>query len=482
MKKILLPALLLCSMLTALQSQELVEAEFLVSYTKTDLQNQFGSFIEYGADLYRVLYTTQDVHGVPDTASGLLVVPNQDGLSYPLLCYQHGTVNSREDVPFHLQGGYQLALVFGAMGYITTAADFLGLGEARGFHPYVHADSEAWAAVDMLYAAGDFMDQQGIAYHNQLFLTGYSQGGHASMALHRLIEDAYADEFELAAASHMSGPYDISGAMVEFTLGDTEYFFPGYLANVALSFQTVYGIYDDLYDFFKTEYADKIQQYYEEQITLSDVNDFMITKLTQDYGGSIPKYMLQDSILNALLNDPTHPASQALAANDVFDWTPAAPTRIVYCQADDQVYYRNSVVADSVMKENGALLVDRVNVNANADHGGCVEPAANFTLIFFSFLQDVVDLVDVEAQQTFEAQLSLHPNPATDWLQVEVRAWPTPELSYQILDLSGKVVATGSSNASAVFQIHISHLPEGLYAIQLNNGAQQYSQIFLKNE
>ena len=480
MKNLFLTLFLFAGIPCMVTAQDLVEAEFLVSFTKADLQADFGSLVEYGADLYKILYTTPDVHGVQDTASGLLVIPNDASFSYPLLCYQHGTVSSREDVPSNLQGGYQLALVFAALGYITTAADYLGLGESRGFHPYVHADSEAWAAVDLLFAAQEFMDGEDIAYHNQLFITGYSQGGHASMAAHKLVEESYSDDFDLAAASHMSGPYDISGAMTEYTLGDNEYFFPAYLANVALSYQTVYGIYDELDQFFKPDFAVEIQQYYEESIDLGELNTFMIDKLTQDYGASIPKFMLQDSVLNSLLNDPNHPASQALAANDIYDWTPLAPTRIVYCQADDQVYYRNSVIADSVMKANGALLVDKNNVDPGADHGGCVEPATNFTLIFFGLIQQVFDLVSVSEQNQSQLGLSLQPNPATDKLEIFIDGLISNDVLIQIQDLSGRIVLSQKFPSDKSIELNVNDLPQGWYAVQIQSENKVGRQIFLK--
>ena len=113
--------------------------------------------------------------------------------------------------PSERRGGWELAGVGAALGYVAVAPDYLGLGESRGFHPYVHAATEASAAIDLLYAAQEFAEKQKFPLNGQLFLTGYSQGGHASMALHRELERNYSKIFPVSAAAHLSGPYSISG-------------------------------------------------------------------------------------------------------------------------------------------------------------------------------------------------------------------------------------------------------------------------------
>ena len=50
-----------------------------------------------------------------------------------------------------------------------------------------------------------------VAINEQLFITGYSQGGYASMAVHKYLENP--SIHEVTAASHMSGPYNLSHVM-----------------------------------------------------------------------------------------------------------------------------------------------------------------------------------------------------------------------------------------------------------------------------
>src|SRR5690606_11629005 len=123
-------------------------------------------------ELYKIRYMTTDIHGETDTASGLLVLPDMPVKStYPMVIYQHGTTNGPSDCPSRLSAGSAEAQAYGAMGYVTIAPDYLGLGDNDAFHPYVHAATEASAALDMLFAANEWLDAEtGSAWVGELFV------------------------------------------------------------------------------------------------------------------------------------------------------------------------------------------------------------------------------------------------------------------------------------------------------------------------
>lgn len=395
----------------SLSAQNLVSVTYKGGRTKAQMVSQFGIFMQYGVDMYKFQYTTPDVHGQLDTASGLFVLPRVEGASLPLLVYQHGTVGSKTEVPSHLSGGYELAMVYAAVGYATVAPDFLGLGDARGFHPYLHAATEASAAIDMLFAAREFLEgNEGFEHNGRLFITGYSQGGHASAALHRELEAHYSDEWPVTAAAHMSGPYRLSGTIQEFANNEEAYSVPAYVPNMILGLNEAYQLYSDMSQVFKEPYLSPIESYYNGQTGLWPLNQTLTNLLTAEAGAAIPKYMLQDSIREAIATNPNHPLNLAIADNDVYDWAPQAPTRLYYCMADEQVPYINSIVADSVMNANGAPNVQAIDADPAADHGGCVEPAVTRAIFFFGPLQSLV----VGAKEvTAAAPAWLFPNPAS---------------------------------------------------------------------
>ena len=413
------------------QAQTLVSVELKGSETKESLAAQFRNIANNAVDFYKVTYTTKDVFNEVDTASGLIIVPRRDQVySYPRLVFQHGTVASRTDVPSNLQGGYEAGLFFGGLGYVSLLPDFLGLGTSRGLHPYVHADSEASAAIDMLHILDEFAEEVDVIVNDQLFVTGYSQGGHAAMALHKAIEEGAAD-FTVTASAPMSGPYSISGVMRErMTESEETYFFPAYVHFTIVSYNYVYGLYDDIGEVFKPPYVPLLQQF------------------------------LQDSIVNAVLSDDMHPMNVALRDNDVFDWNPQAPTRLYYCMADDQVPFENSVVAADAIRANNVPNFDAIDVDMTADHGGCVEPAILATALFFGQFWDVSLVADREPIPS--RLIPAFPNPTTGMVQLEgVSDIAAVEVyNAQGQRLRVQVLPTNTN------QIDLSSFPAGTYTLK----------------
>lgn len=469
-----LPLIFLLCLVTgasALYAQTVVDVEYQGQRTKDQLVATFGPVIQYGVDLWKMTYTTDDVFGQPDTASGLFVVPlTEEPTIFPMLVYQHGTVDGPSDVPSNLQGGWELAAVFGGLGYTTLAPDYLGLGTSRGFHPYVHAESEASAALDMMRAVQAYAPENDILLNDQIFVTGYSQGGHASMALHRAMELEVSDEFSMTAASHMSGPYSISDIMREVILSEEPYFYPAYVPNTFLSYNYVYQLYDDLEQFFKPDYVPVIEQFFNGEIGLSALNLNLISQLITESGASVARNMLQDSIITILESEDTsHPLRQALIDNDVYEWAPEIPARIFYCTADDQVNYQNSLLADSVMNELGAVDVESMDVNPTANHGQCVEPAVLQTAIFFAqFAEVTVDVEDIPLAE----QIRLFPNPAREQLQLRNLK---EQALLEIFDLQGRLIYRSNVRPDDA-QISTQGLSSGTYFLRLNGEHTRHAQ------
>ncbi|MCC6459850.1 MAG: T9SS type A sorting domain-containing protein [Saprospiraceae bacterium] len=449
----------------AASTQTLISTTLLGTRTKAQLTTQSGlPFIQYGAKFYRITYTSLDVHGALDTVSGLVAVPNDPDKVFPRLVYQHGTSSSKLDVPSYnvLQNGEgSIGLLFAGLGYVSLLPDYLGLGISDGFHPYVHAASEASVALDMLRALPAFNSQYGVHTNNQLFMTGYSQGGHASMALHRAVESDLAAEFSATAAAHLSGPYSIGEVMRGLILSDSVDYFPGYLPNTILSYQTAYGnLFNQVSDIFKAPYAAKIDAFYKGNLALGQLNSELISLLVTNVGDSRPLRMLQDSVVQAVLNDPQHPFNIALRDNNVYAWAPKAPTRIFYCKADDQVPYLNSLLARDSMTARGASSLVAQDVNTNADHGGCVTPALTNTLLFFAGYQQISGFVDTD--EPLIQTLALSPNPANQFVQLPYLA-SAGEL--RVYAISGRLIQSKQLPAGEQ-QWDVSGLENGLYFVQ----------------
>ena len=470
MKKSLLLIFLLTLVFNFLNAQNIISIDLVDSRTQAQLEAQFPipffSPPRFGADLYKVTYETPDILGVTDTASGLYIYPISESNDriFPMLIYQHGTVGSREDVPSELQGGYELALFWASIGYATTAADYLGLGTSRGFHPYVHSETEASAAIDLHLAAKEYSQDNDLYINDQLFVTGYSQGGHGAAAAQKVIQEEYADQLTVTASAPMSGPYSISGVMRDLMLGDDAYFFVGYAPYSVMSYNLEHNIFDQTNEIFKEPVATWTQQFYDEEIDLWTLNDNLINWLTTNYGGSIPKYMFLDSIINLVENDPDHLINQALRENDLHSWAPTAPTRLYYCTADDQVPFLNSVVASDSMQAAGASNLLALDVDVNADHGGCVTPAVTAGYIFFSTFQNIGFILSAnDLDRTLQFQVI--PNPATDQVKINFENGFQDFEQIELLSLNGQSMSIIKNQTS----INLQGLAEGIYFVKVTS-------------
>jgi hypothetical protein len=206
-----------------------------------------------------------------------------------------------------------------------------------------------------------------------------------------------------------------------------------------------------------------VQQFYNGTITLGTLNESLIQTLTTQTGASVARRMLQDNIVEAVENNPMHPINLALKDNDVYDWSPVAPTRIFYCMGDDQVPFMNSIVARDTMTANGAMDLVALDVNPTADHGGCVVPALIQTLGFFGGKQDIDDIVNSTAPPAAEA-VAISPNPVHDVLNIQNLSTGS---TIAIMNGLGQEIWSRKNTDTHKMSIQTNHFPAGIYTIQI---------------
>ena len=316
--------------------------------------------VRYGVTAYKILYETIGIDGNPTTASGALVMPDPPLGQLDVVSYQHGTILKDDNAPS--QGGYFIGVLYAGDGYMAVLPDLLGLGESPGVHPYHHTASTATAVVDMLRASYDFAATEDIALSGQLFLTGYSQGGHTVMAAHRAIQEEYSDEFTVTASTPMAGAYDLSGVMVDVMLGDEPYPSPFYMPYLILGYNEVYGLFDDPSEFLASPYDEQIPPLFDGTHSPEEINALM---------PNVVREALNPTLLAAFETDPNHPYRQVLAENDVYRWAPEAPIRLYHCSGDRHVPIANAYAA----LEGLTGSVELIEPVPGADHGQCASVA-----------------------------------------------------------------------------------------------------------
>jgi len=201
-----------------LHSQELISHTLIHHYTQNELEqkwkenkiNEWIVPISNGFKLYEIIYTTSWHDGSTIKASGLcFIADNFSEETLPQLIYHHGT-RTLKKTNLHLEGENAISAGFAADGYLVILPDYIGLGKGDKFHLYQNSESEATACIDMLLAIQELNTKLLIATNEKLFLTGYSQGGHACLATQKKLETEYANQFTITASSPMSGAYDMT--------------------------------------------------------------------------------------------------------------------------------------------------------------------------------------------------------------------------------------------------------------------------------
>lgn len=357
----------------------------LDSFTTSDINTLLALYglpatAVYDVTVYRLDYETFDHRDLAARASGAVAVP-AGVASAPLLSYQHGTLFKTNDAPSSPNAADQLpALAFATEGYVVAMPDYLGLGGlSPPLHPYLHARSEAVAAVDMLRACRSFMGtlMPGVL-NGKLFVAGYSQGGHATLALHRELEQRHPDEFTLTASAPMAGPYDLRGVMASRLLSDEAYANPAYVPYLILGLDTVYGFIQDPGDVFADPYAATVPPMFDGSHSASEINAVL---------PAVPLDMFEPAYVSDMTNDPNNGLMLALATNSLCDWAPAATTRLYHCSGDTVVPFENSAVAYSNFLSRGCTGVVLVDPDPAADHGEGVIPCLGAAKTWFDSLR-----------------------------------------------------------------------------------------------
>ena len=467
--KLFLTALGLLFHLFSLQAQYLVSATEIDDRDITEVQAildnngwDTSSMILNPVISYKITYNTTDILGNPTIASGAVYVPQLCDV-LPLVSYQHGTQFNRIWVPSN--GYYEdRALLYSGNGYITTLPDYLGMGVNAGMQHYLHSETEATASIDLIRAAKEYVSNTlQIEDNGQLFLSGYSQGGHSTMAVHKYISDHnLQSEFNVVASAPMSGPFDLSFTQLNFMFEGQTYPIPQFTVYLFASYQ---NIYENLYPTYAHYYDPPYDTIIEDWIT----NGTAPPVLPNNY-----YEFMQDSVVDNIINNLDHPTRVAAAYNDVFDWNPQEKMNMLYCSMDELVDYENSIVAENAMNTQGATDAAAIEILSNGTHATCFIPATTYSLDWFNSLKVQCPL-SVPVIKT-PPKIMIYPNPIQSHLMI---ASEVPIVEINIREVSGRSVFELADSTNIIDEIEVSFLPVGIYFITLLTDENQSKTIKL---
>ncbi|MEM9446300.1 MAG: lipase family protein [Verrucomicrobiota bacterium] len=355
----------------------------------------------YDVRMFSIRYETIDEFGNETEATGLVAIPI-GASEVPIACFHNGTETNRDEAPSRSflgtsNGIFSLLMAsFAGAGYLGVAPDYLGLGGGPGLHPYLHVESQSSAAIDAIRAVKNLVasldNLDGTTVGDDLFLFGYSQGGHATVGTHRAIEENLSDEFSLVATAAGAGPFDLDGVQIKRSLDNPSENTPLYFAYVGYSMGRIYNLESDLSTLFKPPYDAMIPSLFDGSKTVQEIVAALPSQFDLDQ-------LLYETTFEGLVE--AYPdLIAALKENSLDEWVPEKPILFLYADADKDVSPENTHIAHRFMiSENAPVRKQRVGTNRDHDTA-LIDTVVKIRLYFDSFYEEAASSYGIWQKST----------------------------------------------------------------------------------
>jgi hypothetical protein len=334
----------------------------------------------YGYKAYKIPYVTTDEEGNEVKASGLFVIPTglpaivHTTLGLSMVSDDHGTIFANREAPSVLadstgapEGSAILLTALG--GFATLQPDYIGFGDSNDhYHPFVLKDSLANSTVDFIKQVKVFSKDNNITLNNQLFLTGYSEGGYASMATLKKIEEEQLTDLKVTMAAPMAGPYALK-MMADGVFSQPKLGVPSFMANVGYSYAKANA--QEVNSVINEPYASKLPTLFNGDLERIKIDPHLTIQTTGEKG------LFSQSFITDYFSKDGNWFKEAVLKNSLHAWTPTTSVRLVHCEGDDVIPYAISQLTEATMKAMGATDVAIVPVekslgmNTKVGHGSC---------------------------------------------------------------------------------------------------------------
>ena len=332
---------------------------------------------------YSLRYSTIGGSGEPTDASTALILPSGKDPACqgprPVLLYAHGTSTAKDHNMARLRGEAKLvAALFTAQGYIVVAPNYAGYeGSSLAYHPYLNAEQQSADMVDAMRAARSAMTMLKVRPGPQLFLAGYSQGGHVTLATQRAMQQG--SEFKVTAAAGLSGPYAMARFSDMVFSGQPNAGITIYLPLIATSAQRAgAAIYSKPEELYELQYASGIETLFPTKMTRKELLKqgklpksalFALDSQPQGSGSTIyfsNPHLVRTSYREAYLQDlAQHPCDDGdctpannlrkwMLKNDLRNYTPRSPLLLCGGSKDPSVPFFNATAAAEYFSQHGA--------------------------------------------------------------------------------------------------------------------------------
>tara|TARA_B100000683_G_scaffold76594_1_gene75572 strand:- start:582 stop:1757 length:1176 start_codon:yes stop_codon:yes gene_type:complete len=310
-----------------------ISKENILEIVQNSEYGNLNEYLQYDISLYTITYNTT-YKGQNIKASGLVAFPDTDQ-GMPILNFNHGTTSLHADAPTEDLIQYSFFSNAASAGYIFVIPDYLGFGVSDNIvHPYYRSDITGQTIVDMIKATKELAAIEGYNFNGDVFLSGYSEGGFATMSAHYNMEKNNYSGLNLVASAPASGGYDITG-MLDYFISKETYHVPYYIAYVAMGYKTSYDWSLPLSSIFNEPYASIIPEYFNGKYSGYEINSVLSDDMSE---------LLTSNFINNIYNDADLKIIvDAFEENSLDKWIPKNKMIMYHGTDDITVPYQNSV-------------------------------------------------------------------------------------------------------------------------------------------
>lgn len=345
------------------------QAASVGTITQEDYE-KFAPKLKSNIKAYKITYYTT-YQSAKTKVSGIYLIPENPLAENPTIIYAHGTISDKTEAPSVVVEGsainYTLEVFLGfALASISGSPvlmpDYLGYGKSvQVTHPYIHAESLGQTCLDFIRSYKEFAgkEENNIVFNNKIFVTGYSEGGYAAVALCKKMQETNNSGFTVEKTVAGSGAYDHVAFAKEFLAKNTEQDM-----HMVSSYLWVLDMYKNEYGYSRTYPA-----------IFSAEDNVLLQAGGYDFGYFVPEKLdintnpellfLPDFIEDVQLDRDTE-FLHILSENSLCSFVLGDSIIFVQGDADTWVYPSNTENAYNYMKANGGKV--KKYIKEGGDH------------------------------------------------------------------------------------------------------------------
>jgi pimeloyl-ACP methyl ester carboxylesterase len=236
--------------------------------------------------------------------------------------------------------------------------------------------------VDLLFSVKEMAGSElpGVTLKNEYYLLGYSQGGWATLALHKALEQDYSTDFNLKGSSCGAGPYDIL-QLLQGMINKPTYPMPVYLAYIVHAYSYYNQFTNPAGDIFNEPYASRVNTLFTGLLSSDQINNQLTT--------SIPGLIKADFLSGFMTSANYSSVRNALINNSVAAWHTYKPVLLIHGGNDTQVDPASTENMYNAMIQAGTSQdIIKKTIVPGVDHGDGALPCMIKGILFLNDLRN----------------------------------------------------------------------------------------------